>query len=143
VRAAAAAAAVVAAVWLPAQMPLHADARHSGSLQALEQAWSPQRVEELRSEGRTVFVNFTADWCLSCKFNERAVLAGSTVQRAFAQRGVVYLKGDWTRPDPEITRVLETFGRSGVPLYLVYPNGADPVVLPQILTNDLVLSAIP
>ncbi|MEQ1438431.1 thioredoxin family protein [Fontimonas sp. SYSU GA230001] len=104
--------------------------------------WSAERVAELRADGRTVFVDFTADWCLSCKVNERVALHSERVQRAFADRRVAYLVGDWTRSDPAITAELARFGRNGVPLYLVYLRGGEPRVLPQLLTPEIVLEAI-
>ena len=104
--------------------------------------WSEDRLAALRSEGRTVFVNFTADWCITCKVNEHGSLASDAVRRAFAAENVVWLEGDWTRSDPAITTALEKFGRSGVPLYLVYPKGGEPKVLPQFLTPDLIITAL-
>nr|MDP8995136.1 thioredoxin family protein [Pseudomonadota bacterium] len=96
--------------------------------------FSEVRLAALRSEGRPVFAYFTADWCLTCKVNERAVLARAEVAQAFARRNVAVLVGDWTRGDPAIGGFLERHGRSGVPLYLFYPPGREPEVLPQILT---------
>jgi thiol:disulfide interchange protein len=96
--------------------------------------FSEARLAQLRSDGRAVFVYFTADWCLTCKVNENAVLARPEVARAFAGRGVQVLVGDWTRGDADIARFLEKHGRSGVPLYLWYPSGGEPRILPQILT---------
>ncbi len=85
----------------------------------------------------------TAAWCISCLVNERVALSRPEVQQAFAQGGVAYLKGDWTREDPAITAVLKAHGRSGVPLYLYYaPGAAEAQVLPQILTPGLVIEAI-
>jgi thiol:disulfide interchange protein len=104
--------------------------------------YSADRLQQLRAQGRTVFVDFTADWCITCKVNEHGVLNGSRVQEAFAAHNVATLIGDWTRSDPAITAVLEQFGRSGVPLYLVYVNGGEAKVLPQILTPDAVISAL-
>ncbi|ACI98072.1 protein-disulfide reductase DsbD family protein [Rhodospirillum centenum] len=97
----------------------------------------------LRAEGRPVFVNFTAAWCITCLVNERTSLSADAVKQAMAAKGVAYLKGDWTNRDAGIARVLEGFGRSGVPLYLLYrPGEAEPEVLPQILTPGLVLEAL-
>lgn len=104
--------------------------------------WSAQRVAQLRAEGRTVFVDFTADWCLTCKVNERVALKSARVEAAFRQHDVVLLVADWTRADPAITAELARYGRNGVPLYLVYRKGADAVVLPQILTPDVVMASI-
>ena len=105
--------------------------------------YSEARLAELRAEGRTVFVDFTADWCITCKVNERVALASSDVRKAFAERKVAWLVGDWTREDPMITRTLERFGRNGVPLYLVYNGEAEAAVLPQLLTPAIVVDALP
>ncbi len=105
--------------------------------------YSEARLAELRAEGRTVFVDFTADWCITCKVNERVALAAADVRQAFAERKVVWLVGDWTREDPLITRTLERFGRNGVPLYLVYQGAAEATVLPQLLTPSIVIDALP
>jgi len=105
-------------------------------------AWSEARVEALRAEGRTIFVDFTADWCLTCKVNERVALKSDAVQRAFREHKVVFLKADWTRNDPAITQALARFNRPGVPLYVVYRAGGEPRLLPQLLTPDLVIDAI-
>ena len=105
--------------------------------------FSESRLEAALDEGRTVFVNLTADWCITCKVNERVAIDRPSVHAAFAEREVVYLKGDWTEADPAITRVLERFGRTGVPLYLVYRDGdARPTVLPQLLTPELLRDAV-
>ena len=84
----------------------------------------------------------TAAWCITCLVNEHAALSNAAVKAAFAARGIAYLKGDWTSRNPEITRVLERHGRSGVPLYLLYAGGAEPVVLPQVLTPAIVLGEL-
>ena len=110
--------------------------------QTSESGWSPERVAELRAAGQTVFVNFTADWCITCLANERSVLSREAVQQAFAREDVHYLKADWTRSDPRITEALAGFGRNGVPLYVVYHGEGAPQVLPQILSTDAVLDAL-
>lgn len=107
-----------------------------------EGAYSPQKLADLRASGKPVFVNMTAAWCVTCLMNEKVALATDTVQSAFAERGIVYLKGDWTRADPDITRFLQSHGRDGVPLYVYFPPGGTPVVLPQILTPGIVLDHI-
>ena len=90
-----------------------------------------------------MFVNLTAAWCITCKVNERMALKTNAVTQEFRSRGITYLKGDWTRANPEITDLLRSFARAGVPLYLFYPgNGQEPRVLPQILTGGLVLDEI-
>ena len=96
--------------------------------------FSEARLAELRAQDAPVFVYFTADWCLTCKVNERAALEQAEVVQAFGERGIRVLVGDWTRGDSEIGRFLERHGRSGVPLYLWYAPGAEPETLPQILT---------
>jgi thiol:disulfide interchange protein DsbD len=107
------------------------------------EAFSPTRLAALRAEGRPVFVNLTAAWCVTCLVNERVAISKDSVRQAFGSRGVVYLKGDWTRQDPVITTFLREHGRDGVPLYLYYgPGAASPEVLPQILTESIVLEAV-
>jgi thiol:disulfide interchange protein DsbD len=107
------------------------------------EAWGPDRVSALQKDGRAVLVNFTAAWCITCKVNERVALDTEAVREALETDGVAYLKGDWTRRDPAITAELERHGRSGVPLYLLFPAGqGKPAVLPQILTEGLVLQAL-
>jgi len=97
--------------------------------------FSEARLAQLRAEGAPVFVYFTADWCLTCKVNERGAMASDAVAQAFRARNIRVLAGDWTRGDPAIGRFLEQHGRSGVPLYLFYPaGGGAPEVLPQLLT---------
>lgn len=96
--------------------------------------WSEQRLLDLQHEQRIVFVNMTADWCITCLANEALVLHTQEIQDFFNEHQVVSLTGDWTRQDPAITQFLATFGRNGVPLYLLYVPGKEPIVLPQILT---------
>ena len=96
----------------------------------------------LLASGQPVFVNMTAAWCITCLVNERTALSTDAVREVFAGKRIAYLKGDWTNRNPEITRLLEKFGRSGVPLYVLYRGGREPVVLPQILTQSLVLDAL-
>jgi thiol:disulfide interchange protein DsbD len=104
--------------------------------------FSQRRLDELRAERRPVFVNMTAAWCITCLVNERVALSTDAVKSAFTAGNIAYLKGDWTNRNPEITRILERHGRSGVPLYLLYSGGDEPVVLPQILTAATVLQEI-
>jgi thiol:disulfide interchange protein DsbD len=110
------------------------------------QTWTPAREAALRAEGKAVFVNFTAAWCVTCQVNERVALQSSDVAAAFARGGVAYLKADWTARDPVIAGALKAQGRAGVPLYLYYaPRAgvdAPPVVLPQLLTPAIVVAAI-
>ena len=93
--------------------------------------------------GTPLFVDFTAAWCLSCQVNERLVLDTPEIREAFEARGVALLKADWTRRDPTITAALAELGRSSVPVYALYaPGSADPVLLPSVLTKQIVLDAL-
>jgi thiol:disulfide interchange protein len=104
--------------------------------------YSEARLAQLRAEGRPVFVNMTAAWCITCLVNERTALSTDGVRQVMAERGIVYLKGDWTNRDAAITKFLQGFGRDGLPFYVLYPPGnAEPVVLPPVLTEGLVRSA--
>ncbi|WP_197418608.1 thioredoxin family protein, partial [Sphingomonas sp. CCH9-F2] len=99
------------------------------------------RLAALRAEGRPVFAYFTADWCLTCKVNEKAAIETATVADAFAKGKVAVLVGDWTDGDPALGRFIEAHNRAGVPLYLWYPKGAaTPRVLPQVLTPAMLAS---
>ena len=109
----------------------------------LGEPWTAARLDALRGEGRPVFVNLTAAWCISCKVNERVALDTTAVRAAFAAANVTVLTGDWTNGEPAITAMLRAHGRDGVPLYLLYPaGGGAPAMLPQILTEGMVLQAI-
>jgi len=107
-------------------------------------AYSAERVLRLRANGQPVFVNLTADWCITCLANERVALSKSSVMEAFSESNVAYLKGDWTNNDPLITDLLRQYGRSGVPLYLLFPADASrpAQILPQILTPNIVIAAV-
>jgi DsbC/DsbD-like thiol-disulfide interchange protein len=110
---------------------------------ALGEAYSAAKLASLRASGRPVFVDATAAWCITCLVNEDAVLSRQTVKDAFAAKKVAYLVADWTNRNDEITALLKQNGRSGVPMYLYYASGANtPVILPQILTEQGVLSTI-
>lgn len=108
------------------------------------QPYSPQALAEARRTGQPVFVNLTADWCITCLANERVALSTDTVNEAFDELDVITLKGDWTDRDPQITQLLNEYGRSGVPLYLWFPaNHEGPGhLLPQLLTPGLVTRAL-
>lgn len=107
------------------------------------QPWSEQAVQAALAEGRPVLVNFTADWCVTCKINEGAALSSPRTAEALRAANAVYLVGDWTRRDDAITRELERHGRSGVPLYLLYtPGQSAPRILPQLLTEGVIIDAL-
>ena len=106
------------------------------------QAWSPERVEVELAAGKPVFVDFTASWCLICQVNKKVALRTEATEALFAERGIVTLEADWTRYDSQITDALESFGRSGVPLYLLYAPDGEVTVLPQSLTNGNVRNAV-
>ena len=106
------------------------------------EAFSQARLDALRAQGRPVFIDMTAAWCISCLVNERVALSPQRVRDAFARQGVVYMKGDWTGRDAAISAFLHDHGRDGVPLYVYYLAHGDGVVLPQVLTPGLVLHTI-
>jgi thiol:disulfide interchange protein DsbD len=107
------------------------------------ESYSPARLAALRAEGRPVFVNYTAAWCVSCQVNDKVALSTHAVAQAFARHKVAYLKADWTKRDGDIAAELASHGRAGVPLYLVYgTKGGDGVILPSILTPDIVVKAV-
>lgn len=107
------------------------------------QPYSEQTLSQARTEGKPVFIDFTAAWCLSCQVNERLVLRSEEVQREFKDNKVVLIKADWTKYDAEITKELASVGRSGVPTYVIYPIGKGAAdVLPELLTKDIVLNAL-
>ncbi len=136
---------VAAAVWpTPAQAVAEGSAPSGTDASGLAyEAYTPERLAALRAEGRAVFVNYTAAWCVTCQVNERVAFSTRTAAEAFTGSGTVYLKADWTRRDAVIAEDLARFGRAGVPLYLVYPaGGGEPEILPQLLTPDMVARAV-
>jgi thiol:disulfide interchange protein DsbD len=141
--------ALLLAIALPVQF-----AREPGAARAMqpdgaraETAWQPYdaaRVAELNAAGKPILINFTASWCLTCLINERNAFADGAVQDMLRAKGVTLMKGDWTNRDPEITRALRTYGRAGVPLYVVYnakPGSSAPLLLPQLLSAGVVQDA--
>ena len=115
----------------------------SGNAETYGEVWSTDRVTALREEGRPVFIDFTASWCVTCQVNKRTTLTTSKVQAAFEEENVAFLVADWTRRDKAIGQELAKHGRAGVPLYLYYPAGKEsPVILPQILSPDLIVQTV-
>ena len=100
------------------------------------------RLARLRGEGRVVFVNITADWCVSCKANERTVLGRPGFGEALRAANAVYMVGDYTDVDPGLTAFLQRHGAVGVPLYVVYPRRGEPMVLPTLLTPSITADAL-
>jgi thiol:disulfide interchange protein DsbD len=146
VGAALAIAAALAAVWPNYAAPGEAVAEagsSGGEASVPYEAYSPEKLAAARAAGKPVFVNFTAAWCVTCQVNEKVALTSRAVADAFKETGAVYLKADWTRKDPEIEAELARHGRAGVPLYLVYgAKGGDGVILPQLLTEGLIVRAL-
>jgi thiol:disulfide interchange protein DsbD len=106
--------------------------------------WSPEAVEKLRSEGRIVYVDFTARWCATCQANKRLVFHSEDVLRAFREKNIATLRGDWTNRDPQITAELAKYNRAAVPFNVIWlPGRPDPVTLPELLTPSAVLDALP
>ncbi len=116
-----------------------------GQAVASEEDWVPfseEKINALRSQGKAVFVDFTATWCITCQVNKRVALNQADVVKRMAEANVVRMKADWTKRDAAITTALAAFGRNGVPLYVLYPPKGEPRVLPELLTTDIMLAAI-
>jgi thiol:disulfide interchange protein len=107
-------------------------------------SWSEIEVHRQLAAGRTVFIDFTAAWCLTCQVNERVTLSRPEVQAAFREKNIAFLVADWTRRDPAITAALQKYGREGVPTYVILrpPDGSTPQLLPEIITPSIVLEAL-
>ncbi len=138
---------VLACAWalswaLPLLHALPPTATLSPQAGELWQAWSPERMQELQAQGRPVFVDFTAAWCVSCQFNKKNALQDQGVLAEVRARQVVLLRADWTRRDPQVTAALRGLGRSGVPVYALYVPGKPPVVLSEILSASEVRQAL-
>lgn len=106
-------------------------------------AWTPQNVDAIKGQGKPILVNFTASWCITCQVNDRTSLSTQAVKSAMARTSTIYMVADSTKYNPDVEQALSDFGRGGLPLYVVYPaNGGKPVVLPQVLTPRIVISAL-
>ena len=119
--------------------------RSGASDNAMENGWVPfstQKIAALRAQNKAIFVDFTATWCITCQVNKRVALNQESVVKRFKELDIVRMKADWTVKDPEITQALAEFGRNGVPLYVFYPPGGEPRILPEVLTPDIVLHGI-
>ena len=128
-----------------ASVRLPAEARSAATTANSEDTvpYSAERLAALRAEGRPVFVDMTADWCITCKVNEKAVLDTATFRRLLARTGAVYMVGDWTNQDAAISRFLDQFNAPGVPLYVVFPaDGGPGEKLPQLLSHDILKQAL-
>jgi thiol:disulfide interchange protein len=138
----------LAAVWngartLPPEPVAASGASSTNAVSA--DGWVPfskEKIADLRKEGRAVFVDFTATWCITCQVNKRVALNQDAVVARMAEANVVRMKADWTRKDATITAALAEFGRNGVPLYVLYPAQGEPMVLPEVLTPSIVLEAV-
>jgi thiol:disulfide interchange protein DsbD len=145
---AAALAALAVALWLAVltaqSVPVAPSAAGRGTHTSglVSEPYTPEQLAAARAQGRPVFVNMTAAWCITCLVNERVALDTAAVAAAFARGQVRYLKGDWTNRDAAITDYLAGFGRNGVPLYVFYPPGEPPRVLSQVLTPAGVIAAL-
>jgi thiol:disulfide interchange protein DsbD len=138
---------VATLLWGYSGINLSTETNTSNEANSKDQNWEPyssERLQTLLAEGNPVFLNFTASWCISCLVNEQVALNNSDVKNTFKTLGITYLKGDWTKRDADIIAMLAQFDRSGVPLYVFYPAGdnAKFIVLPQVLTPDIVLTSI-
>jgi thiol:disulfide interchange protein DsbD len=127
----------------PAPPPMVEGAPAASGASLAAEPWSPEKAKALQAEGKVVMVDFTADWCVTCKVNEGAALKGQRLADTFKANNAVLLRADWTKRDATIAAALAEHGRAGVPLYLVYPKGSgEPVILPQLLTEGLVIEAV-
>ena len=105
-------------------------------------AWAESDIGALNAAGTPVFVDFTAAWCVTCQVNKKVVLETRPVREAFAAKSVRLMRADWTRRDPAITAALNAFGRNGVPVYVLYAPGKAPVILPEILSERIIIDAL-
>jgi thiol:disulfide interchange protein DsbD len=134
---------IAIAVFASREMVTASETLSPPEAQGAWQPWSADAVSRYQSQGRPVFVDFTAAWCLSCQVNERVALNRPEVQQAFQSANVALLRADWTRHDEAITQALAALGRSGVPAYALYaPGETSPRLLPEVLTPGVVREAL-
>jgi len=131
--------------WYFIGQKFHSSRQASGDSQ-VQGDWlhfTPESLQRELAQGHAVFIDFTAAWCLTCKYNESAVLESSAVREAFQRHGIVKFKADWTNGDPAITKILKQFGRPGVPMYVLYPGKTgEPVLFPELLTQRITLDKL-
>ena len=143
VRWAGVAAAVIAmALAWPASEPAQAATTSAKASKANWQPWDPAAVARLNAEGKPVFVDFTAAWCVSCQANKRLVLTRAEIESLFEQKQVTLMRADWTNRDERITQALAAMNRSGVPVYVLHAPGKAPQLLPELLTTGIVKEAL-
>ena len=135
-----------AIAWpLFASEPASAATAADAGAASVDREWTPftpATVSALTASGRPVFVDFTAAWCVTCQMNKRLVLNAEDVRAQFAAKRVALVRADWTRRDPAITRALAAFGRSGVPVYVLYRPGKEPLLLPEVLRRSTMQEAL-
>lgn len=138
------AAAIVGRPLMLLEAPIAEAATVRGSIAAVDpwQPYTPTRVAELTGAGRAVFIDFTAAWCVTCQVNKSLVLTDDGVLAAFAKRDVALVRADWTRRDATITQALAALGRNGVPVYVLHRPGKGPLLLPEVLSKQIVLDAL-
>jgi thiol:disulfide interchange protein len=130
-------------IWAPGKLAVAPETSNGPETQAAWEPWSAEAVARYQAQGRPVFVDFTAKWCLSCQVNERVALSQPEVQKAFAEAHVALLRADWTQRDEAIAQALAALDRSGVPAYALYaPGQGSPQMLPEVLTPGIVTDAV-